>query len=306
MPSHTPFVTLRKPRRSSFSVTATESSAGTELLRRLCAPAGDPLSPPRTLLALAHPGDETVGAASRLTRIDAAAFVYATSGAPSDLRPARAAGCETAEEYAQLRRRETFRALAHVGISSERVVFLDYPDQQAALRLAPLAADLRRWIVATQPEVVLTHSYEGVHPDHDAVAFAVHAAVAAVRREEGTGPTIIEFATDQPHDNETDCVGYSPCEASAAYTVQLTADGRALKQRLLACHRSQAHMGNSFLLDEESFRLAPAYDFTRPPCEGGPQYYEQHGGGLTATQWIELVAAAQQQLAAIFQTCVLK
>ena len=281
------------------------SAAGAELLRRLCAPAGDPLAPPRTLLALAHPDDESVGASSRLTRIEVAALVYATDGAPRDGRIPRDAGCETIADYAAMRRAETLRALAHAGISSERAVFLDYPDQEAAYRLLPLAADLRRWMIATRPEIVLTHPYEGGHPDHDAVAFAVHAAVAALASEAEQPPTIIEFTSYHAHNDavafgEFLCAGESP-----SCTVRLTDDGRALKQRLLACHRSQTHKWNSLPLNEERFRLAPAYDFTRPPHDG-PLLYERHGHGVTVDEWCELVSVASEQLARTLQTCVLK
>ena len=41
-----------------------------------------------------------------------------------------------------------------------------------------LARVLRPLLAGTR--VVVTHAYEGGHPDHDAVAFAVHAAVAEV------------------------------------------------------------------------------------------------------------------------------
>lgn len=296
MPLVTPFFTLRKSFDESAAASEAESSVGEELLRRLCAPAGDPLTPPRTLLALAHPDDESVGASSRLTRIEVAALVYATDGAPRDGRAARAAGCETVAEYAAMRRAETLRALAHAGISSERAVFLDHPDQQAAYRLLPLAADLRRWIIATRPEVVLTHPYEGGHPDHDAVAFAVHAAVEIIAREEsGPAPAIIEFAGYHARGHDQAFGGFLPAPDLPAHTVQLTRDGQALKQRLLACHRSQTGKWCAAPLDEERFRLAPSYDFTRPPHDGAV-LYARFSPEIDARQWCELTLAATEHL----------
>jgi LmbE family N-acetylglucosaminyl deacetylase len=197
------------------------------------------------------------------------------------------------------------RALAHAGISSERAVFLGYPDQKVAYRLRPLVADLRRWIIATCPEVVLTHAYEGGHPDHDSVAFAVHAAVAAVAQDDDSqAPTIIEFAS---YHATTEGVAYGtflPADDSIEHTVQLTADGRALKRRLLACHRSQTHKWTGMHLDEERFRLAPVYDFSRPPHEGVALY--EHRRLMTVEAWCALASTATEQPAQTGQTCVLK
>src|SRR4029077_3455583 len=49
-------------------------------------------------------------------------------------------------------------------------------DQQAAFRLAELARRLAALFAERGIAVVLTHACEGGHPDHDAVAFAVHGA----------------------------------------------------------------------------------------------------------------------------------
>ncbi len=268
---------------------------GAELLDRLCAPAGDPSRPPRTLMVLAHPDDETVGASSRLTRIEVAALVYVTDGAPRDGHDAHAAGFATIEEYAQARRAETLRALAHAGISSERAAFLDYPDQQAAFNLLPLATDLRRWIVATRPEIILTHPYEGGHPDHDAVAFAVHAAVATPIPEGHKQPVIIEFTSYHARGDGWAFGEFLPAPDVAERAVPLTADGQALKQRLLSCYRSQATTLQGVPLEQERFRIAPTYDFTRPPHED-QVLYERHSWGMTVSNWCALAAAANELL----------
>jgi LmbE family N-acetylglucosaminyl deacetylase len=52
---------------------------------------------------------------------------------------------------------------------------LGIPDQAASLGLAGLARRLAVQLAASGAEVVVTHAYEGGHPDHDATAFAVHA-----------------------------------------------------------------------------------------------------------------------------------
>lgn len=274
------------------------SESATDLFLSFCAPSGDPARPPRTLVAVAHPGDETIGASSRLTRIETAGILYATDGVPSDGFEAHAAGCETRAEYAALRRKEARRALAHVGISSEHAVFLDYPDQQASFNLLSLTADLRRWIAATRPEVLLTHAYEGGHPDHDAVAFAAHAAVGMLTQEGLDAPVLVEFAGYHASGDEWLFSEFIPVsDASSERVVRLATEARALKQRLLACHRSQSLALSEVPVEKESFRLAPAYDFTRPPHDGG-LLYERYSWGMSAREWGALAAAALEQLQA--------
>ncbi len=272
-----------------------DPSASVELLDRLCAPAGDPSPPPRTLLVLAHPDDETVGASSRLTRVEVAALVYATDGAPRDGRDAYAAGFAIIEDYARARRSETLRALAHTGISSERAVFLDYPDQQAAFNLLPLTADLRRWILSTRPEVVLTHPYEGGHPDHDAVAFAVHASVTTIAREAKAAPVVIEFTSYHARGDSWVFSEFLPSSDDVERVVPLNADAQALKQKLLACYPSQASVLRSVPLEQERFRIAPTYDFTRPPHDGAA-LYERQGWRVTMNDWCALAWAATERL----------
>lgn len=276
---------------------------GADRLERLCAPAGDRSPPPRTLLVLAHPGDETTGASSRLTRADLTACVYATDGEGRGHSIEATHHAGAASEAIRSRRAETLRALAHAGISSERAVFLGHPGRMLAHRLPALAADLRRWFIATQPEVVLTHAYEGLHPDYDAVAFAVHAAVAAQAQEGESAPTIIEFASCHASDDNGAGDSFQTAETSPERTVRLTADGRALKRRLLACFRSFDHERQKPHLDEERFRLAPAYDFCRPPHAGTP--YERRGL-FTAEAWCEAAGLATERFAKTNQTCVLK
>jgi LmbE family N-acetylglucosaminyl deacetylase len=247
------------------------------------------------LMVLAHPDDETIGASSRLTRIETAGFIYATDGAPRDGRDAQAAGCSTWVKYARLRRAEAWHALAHAGISSEHAVFLDYPDQQATLRLVPLTADLRRWILATCPEVVLTHPYEGGHPDHDAVAFAVHAAVAALSREGRASPVVIEFASYHASGDSWIFSEFLPAPNAVKRVIRLTPEGQALKQRLLAGYHSQAERLKSVPLEQECFRLAPTYDFTHPPHDG-PILYERYSWGMTVREWCALATVATERL----------
>jgi LmbE family N-acetylglucosaminyl deacetylase len=128
----------------------------------------------RVAIVLAHPDDETIGCGALLRRLLDAGLVLVTDGAPRGGDDARNAGFTDWGAYAGARRSELVEALRLAGLGPDRLTSLDIPDQAASFDLAGLA---RRLVpIVTSAEIVLTHSYEGGHPDHDATAFAVHAA----------------------------------------------------------------------------------------------------------------------------------
>jgi LmbE family N-acetylglucosaminyl deacetylase len=247
--------------------------------------AGRAVRPPRVAVIVAHPDDEVIGAGSQLRRLRDAWFVHVTDGAPRDGRDAAANGLDVAG-YARVRRREARRALALVGVGAERIVDLAVPDQQTALHLVPIALRLGSFLREHAVEVVLTHPYEGGHPDHDAIAFAV--SVAA--RVAGTG--VVEHTSY--HGGPQGLVAGQFLGGRA--DLALEAD-RDLRRRLFACHRTQAAALVPFLdLDVERFRVAPRYDFARPPHDG-PLHYEAFDWGITGARFRALATAAEAELA---------
>ena len=62
------------------------------------------------------------------------------------------------------------------GQATPRFVELRVADQGASERMSEIAARLVDLFARHGASVVITHAYEGGHPDHDATAFAVHAA----------------------------------------------------------------------------------------------------------------------------------
>src|ERR1044071_8925740 len=133
---------------------------------------------PFVVLVAAQPDDESVGAGGRLDRLRHGVFVYLTDGSPRDLGDARRAGYSSRESYAAARREELAQALDTAGVDRSRIHCLNSVDQEACFHLASLALGLCEILRAAPPDLVLTHAYEGGHPDHDATAFAAHAARA--------------------------------------------------------------------------------------------------------------------------------
>jgi LmbE family N-acetylglucosaminyl deacetylase len=254
----------------------------------------------RALLVAAHPDDETIGAGALLARLPRCEVLYLTDGAPRDLRwaPAvdpRAGGSR--DEYGRARRREAARALSLVGLSEHSLAMLSAVDQEAAFHLPDLARELASRFHRFAPDLVVTHPYEGGHPDHDAAAFAVHAAAEVLRRRGLPVPAIVEMTSYHARDGSLVAGEFLPVPgADGTATLVLSDKERALKSRMLLCFETQRQTLAQFPPSgRESFRLAPVYRFTEPP-HPGPLLYEIWGFPLDGGRWRELARQALREL----------
>jgi LmbE family N-acetylglucosaminyl deacetylase len=246
-------------------------------------------------VVVAHPDDETIGCGAQLERLENVTVVVATDGAPRNLVDAHANGLESAEAYADLRRRELALALALGGIPEAWQIRFGVPDQEAAFHLVDVTHRLNALFARCQTQVVLTHAYEGGHPDHDAVAFSVYAA-ARLRCLCGQNIAIIEmpyYAEGHEGMDVQKFVAAPGCGPEIA--LRLNERERVVKRRMIAAHASQQRVLAAFATEMERFRLAPAYDFTRPP-NGGRLYYERYDWGMTGERWRTLAHDALKQL----------
>jgi LmbE family N-acetylglucosaminyl deacetylase len=239
---------------------------------------------PRALLVAAHPDDETIGAAARLLTARDIHIVHITDGAPRNLCDAARCGFADASEYAGARRRELLAALAIAGVGPARASALDFADQEASFHLEEIAARLRELIAELRPALLLTHPYEGGHPDHDACAAAVHCAVRGMDLE------VAEFASYHAVAGGPVCYGFLADTRAPEIAITLTPEERAIKQRMFACFATQRETITQFPTDIERFRIAPAYDFSRPP-HPGRLHYERHDWGMTGERFCALAGA---------------
>lgn len=263
-------------------------------------PIEEALSSRSVILVAAHADDETIGAGGLLPRLRNPVIVTVTDGAPRNSTDAERAGCQTREEYARLRHEELIATLEIAGIPADQIRPIGVVDQEASLEMAYLTLRLVDLFRELHPAIVLTHPYEGGHPDHDATAFALHAACARVPAP----PTVYEFTSY--HAAEPDRDGPPAMEVARflgdrGETIVLSEEARDLKSRMVACFKSQLHMLRNFPLDTERFREAPAYDFTQAP-HPGKLYYENFDWGVTGERWRRLAEEALRTLGAATTT----
>ena len=238
----------------------------------------------RWMIVAAHPDDEVIGASFILRRARHLHVVHATDGAPRDgalwsprAPPSRAA-------YASLRSRESQAALALAGVPADRISCLGFVDQEAALTLRDLMDRIRARMWELAPDVVVVHPYEGGHPDHDAVAFAVH---HAARQLASGAPALLEMTSYHRRGGALRTGEFLPPAGRVAERLVAADEKRAM----LACFESQAEVLAGFDVERERFRRAPTYDFRVPPHEP-PLHYETLGWSMTAQRFCALAEAA--------------
>jgi len=253
------------------------------------------------LVVAAHPDDETIGCGATLKKTSGRVRVlHVTDGAPRDMVDAGAAGFSTREAYAQARRAEARAALKLAGLGPERCRQLGIVDKEAALSMADITLMLRDMILEVCPGIVLTHPYEGGHPDHDAASFCTFYAVELLRRGGApanfVAPAVCEMSSYHARDNgqgRTRMAFYEflPGYGREVVTARLTRPEREMKAAMIDCFKTQKKILQAVPLDIEIFRVAPRYDFTRPPHPGKP-LYECCNWGMTVNKWLRLTQAA--------------
>jgi LmbE family N-acetylglucosaminyl deacetylase len=249
----------------------------------------------RVLVLAAHPDDETIGASWLLASCPDAVVVHATDGAPRDPRLWSTPGV-TWESYAARRVEERRRALAIAGVSADRQIALELLDQELVRALVPFARALAKIFAARAPAWVVTHPYEGGHPDHDACAFAAAAAIALTRAD--ARPLLVEMASYHRFEGRLRTGELLEAQGLPITTLTLTEPERARKRLMLACYESQAGVLADFGVDVERHRRAPRYDFTRPP-HAGARHYETLGWPIDAERWCALATEAARELDAL-------
>lgn len=252
----------------------------------------------RALVIVAHPDDETIGAASLLFRRWRCRLIHVTNGAPHDprFRPTTL----SRQQYASLRRSELTRALAFAGVEGRCTSSLGVPDMAAIDWLDRIALRLAGEIGRQAPDLVVTHDYAGGHPDHDALAWAVATASRLLQRRGHPLPPIYEMALYHGEAGQFRVGEFLPSKVGIEPVILTLSETELRRKRtMLDMFASQRETLRPFhALEAERFRrVTPdAHDFTRPP-HPGPLLYERWGFPIDGERWRSLAALAGRRLA---------
>jgi len=124
------------------------------------------------LVIAPHPDDETLGCGCFIVRARAlrqkVCIVIVTDG-----RTWPVSSSMTPDDVANMRRGETERAAAVLGVDVKDVVFLNLPEMEVEAHAGAIEESLRQHIEHIHPRLILSPYGIDQHPDHRAVARAV-------------------------------------------------------------------------------------------------------------------------------------
>lgn len=255
---------------------------------------GDLNSTTRCAVIIAHPADEIVGAGCLISKLIDVTILHVTNGAAYDPDDALKAGLDDSSEYARARRLECLSALAIANVPEHRVVELNFPDHFASLHLTDLTRRIAAFLQHSGADIVVTHPYEGGHPDHDATAFATHSALRLLKENGLRPPVLFEMALHPSSDFKAKVPEFL---GSDGETTTLLLDERALelKRRMFECFETQRESLDLSPMGPERFRKQLVYDFAAPP-NGGRPYYENFDWAPSGKEWQSLARQALEDL----------
>jgi LmbE family N-acetylglucosaminyl deacetylase len=219
------------------------------------------------MVVVAHPDDESVSSAALLQRMAEKRLVFCTDGAPHDAHFWRRFGSR--DDYRDLRRREALAAMRIIG--AKQSDFLDFPDQELFRNLDTALAQLDAIAKEFKPAALLTHAYEGGHPDHDACAFLVALLAEKTQLPAWEMPLYHRAAGDRALQQ---FIAREEVKKSEVLEIDPNPEEVRRKRAMIAAYASQGDIIHHFGAGKEVFRRQPAYDFTRPPHPGMLNYEE--------------------------------
>lgn len=247
----------------------------------------------RCSVIVAHPADEVVGAGCLISKLVDVTILHITDGAPPE--DAEAAGFNQRSEYAEARREQCLAALALANIPENRVVDFAITDHRAAHCLTDLTRKITTFLQQSGADIVITHPYEGGHPDHDATAFATHGALRLMKENGFRPPVVFEMALHPSPDFKAKVPEFLPGFQRETTTLLLDQRAEDLKHRMFACLACQKESLELSPVGPERFRQPLKYDFSAPP-QNGKLFYENFSWAPRSDEWTSLASQALSDL----------
>ena len=213
-----------------------------------------------TVILVAHPDDEVIGFGALMQQMRRPVVVFATDGAPWDDYFWKSYGSR--EAYAEVRRQEARGALAIVG--AEPVFLADsvpggIADQELYQRIPAAVEAFAEALQPIKPDALLTLSYEGGHPDHDAACFIACLVGRSI------GIPVWEAPLYHRHPDGSGAI--QNFHQRSGEEIDLHVEGEAMRKKVEMFHtyKSQKLVLDGFRPQIETFRPVANYDFTRRP-----------------------------------------
>src|SRR5258706_4839805 len=192
-----------------------------------------PLALDRILVIAPHPDDESIAAGGLLQRAIAAGgevrVVFVTDGDnnPWTLRylkkKLRISDADRAE-WGALRRQESRRGLATLGVSASSAIFLGFPDRMLIGMARTGDLRVRHALTAIinefEPSLLVIPSAFDLHADHRAISWLAHGATS--------GRNVVTYV-----------IHGRPPRGRLAFRLELIAEETARKRSSIECHQSQ-------------------------------------------------------------------
>jgi len=211
----------------------------------------------RILLVAAHPDDEVLSLGAHFRSLHPRLF-HLTSGGSSST---------AGQRLAKIRFLELDRALKIGRIPTRHRFSCGVADQQVIDFLPTIFSKLREVVERIKPSCLLSHPYEGGHPDHDAAALVCNLVASSFN-----AMPIFEFPSYHNGTPFAQTASWKTASflepTSEQISIRLTGKQQKLKKRMLAAFQSQAAVLKLFPVSVEKFRPAPAYNFLEPPHRG--------------------------------------
>jgi len=197
------------------------------------------------------------------------------------------AGFTDRPAYGLARRKELRQALELVSIPDSCCHEFGCPDKETWLHLPDLISRLDSLIEELKPSIVISHTYEGGHPDHDSASFVV---AVAQRKYDFRAMEFPLYRSDSSGQMVTGSF-IDNAGTVRGERLELSDSERRLKADMLACFVTQANVLSWFDIGVEWLRPTPVYDFSRPP-HPEPLLYERWGWGISGSAWRKKAAEA--------------
>ena len=212
----------------------------------------DPAPDMHAAVIVSHPGDECLGASWLLSRLydRTSVFRLTTCGKGS-----------------------TPDAITMTGLPAERC-------QNLGLESGTLAKDLETltWLISASvknlsPRLLITHAWEGVNLDHDAVAFAVQMTAQMLPRFGTVAPLVLEF---QCHHDGPEAIHHDAAALTweQGVRVDFGPDSRRLKEQILRSQLGSLRTIHQSAFSSEIYRPQLGNEVAERPEHFGRRYHD--------------------------------